>query len=309
MASVSMAPERTQMSLWVQAARPFAYPATIVPIIVAIAWSLFNNAGVIYWELVPVIIIAGILFHTGTNLIGEYFDYKKGVDRPETFGSSRILVEGLMKPKTVLMGGYLCFALGFALGLILVAYHGVPMLVLGIIGLLGGMFYTGIPFGYKYIALGDLFVYLMFGPLMVIGANFALTGVIDYNLFLISIPVGCLVASILIANNLRDIKHDKEAGITTTAVLLGAKATKVEYIAIVAIAYFSVIIMAAFSMIPLWTLIVLVSAKPALDNIKMIAKANPDNAQELMMSDVKSAQLHLLFGVLYTIGIVVGYFV
>ncbi|PKL85393.1 MAG: 1,4-dihydroxy-2-naphthoate octaprenyltransferase [Ignavibacteriae bacterium HGW-Ignavibacteriae-1] len=308
MASVSMAPDRTQISLWVQAIRPFAFPATIVPIIVAIAWALFNNVGVIYWELIPVILIAGILFHTGTNLVGEYFDYKKGVDRPETFGSSRILVDGLMKPKTVLYGGYASFALGFALGLILVAYHGYPMLILGIIGLIGGMFYTGTPFGYKYVALGDLFVYLMFGPLMVIGANFALTGIIDYNLFLISIPVGCLVASILIANNLRDIKHDKVAGITTTAVLLGAKATKIEYIAIVALAYVSVIVMAASGFIPLWTLLVLVSLKPAIDNIKMIAAADQSNPHAIMMGDVKSAQLHLLFGVLYTIGLVLGYY-
>ena len=303
-----MAPDRTQISLWVQAIRPFAFPATIVPIIVAIAWALFNNVGVIYWELIPVILIAGILFHTGTNLVGEYFDYKKGVDRPETFGSSRILVDGLMKPKTVLYGGYASFALGFALGLILVAYHGYPMLILGIIGLIGGMFYTGTPFGYKYVALGDLFVYLMFGPLMVIGANFALTGIIDYNLFLISIPVGCLVASILIANNLRDIKHDKVAGITTTAVLLGAKATKIEYIAIVALAYVSVIVMAASGFIPLWTLLVLVSLKPAIDNIKMIAAADQSNPHAIMMGDVKSAQLHLLFGVLYTIGLVLGYY-
>lgn len=303
-----MAPERTQFSLWVQAIRPFAYPATIVPIIVAIAWALFNNVGVIHWELIPVILIAGILFHTGTNLIGEYFDYKKGVDRPETFGSSRILVDGLMKPNTVLYGGYAAFAMGFALGLILVAYHGYPMLILGIIGLIGGMFYTGTPFGYKYVALGDLFVYLMFGPLMVIGANFALTGIIDYNLFLISIPVGCLVASILIANNLRDIKHDKVAGITTTAVLLGAKATKFEYIAIVALAYVSVIVMAALSFIPLWTLLVVISLKPALDNIKMIAGSDQSNPQAIMMGDVKSAQLHLLFGVLYTVGLVLGYY-
>lgn len=304
-----MAPERSQFSLWVQAARPFAYPATIVPIIVAIAWALFNNAGIIHWELVPVILIAGILFHTGTNLVGEYFDYKKGVDRPETFGSSRILVDGLMKPKTVLYGGYASFAFGFVLGLILVAYHGLPMLALGVIGLIGGMFYTGTPFGYKYVALGDLFVYLMFGPLMVIGANFALTGIIDYNIFLISIPVGCLVASILIANNLRDISHDKQAGITTTAVLLGASATKIEYITIVAVAYISVILMAAFGMIPIWTLLVLASLKPALDNIKMIAGSDQSNPQAIMMGDVKSAQLHLLFGVLYTLGLVIGYFI
>jgi 1,4-dihydroxy-2-naphthoate octaprenyltransferase len=66
--------------------------------------------------------------------------------------------------------------------------------------------------------------------------------------------------------------------------------------------------MAALSFIPLWTLLVVISLKPALDNIKMIAGSDQSNPQAIMMGDVKSAQLHLLFGVLYTVGLVLGYY-
>ena len=92
------------------------------------------------------------------------------MDRPHTYGSSRVLVEGLLTPKEVLTGGIVLFAAGFALGLTMVFFRGAPVFWLGVVGLLGGYFYTGNPVGYKYIALGDFLVFTLMGPLMVIGS-------------------------------------------------------------------------------------------------------------------------------------------
>ncbi len=300
-------PHRSQISLWIQAARLFALPASVVPILFATMFSLTHNNGVIYWELLPVIIISGILFHLGTNFVGEYFDYKNGVDKEETFGSSRILVDKLMNPKTVLYGGYAAFAVGFLLGLLLVYYHGLPMLILGLIGLIGGMFYTGKPFGFKYIALGDLSVFMLFGPLMVIGSHFALTGYIDYSLLYISIPIGFLVTAILNANNIRDIKHDRMAKINTMATMLGINGSKYEYYFLIFGSFFAVILMVILQVLPLWTLIVLISLKPALDNVKQISKAELENPKNILMADATTAQHHLMFGVLYSVGILLSY--
>lgn len=300
-------PERSAISVWVQAARLFALPATVVPILFATMYSLTHNNGTIYWELLPVVIIAGILFHLGTNIIGEYFDYIKGVDRKETFGSSRVLVDELMKPKSTLYGGLACYIVGFALGLILVYYHGTDMLILGIIGLIGSMFYTGKPFGFKYIALGDLNVFAFFGPLLVIGAHFSLTGLIDYKLLYISIPIGFLVTAILNANNIRDIKHDRNAKIKTMSTMMGFEASRLEYYFLVIGAFIAVILMVVFSALPYWTLLVLLSFKPALDNIKTMSKANADDVTPIMMSDATTAQHHLMFGVLYSIGMMLSF--
>jgi 1,4-dihydroxy-2-naphthoate octaprenyltransferase len=269
-------------------------------------WTLSSFKGHIHWELIPVILLAGVLFHAGANMLNDYYDYKKGVDLDSTFGSSRIIVEGLLSPKAVFNGGLAMYAVGFALGLILVYYHGLPILILGIIGLLGGMLYTGFNVAYKYYALGDLFVFLMFGPLMVLGTSTALTGDMDYNTFLVSIPIGLLTVAILNANNIRDITHDKQAKITTMATLMGTKASVFEYYFLIIAAFLSVIIMVAFGFLSIWTLLVILSLKPAIDNIKFISKADANKPEDIMIGDVRTAQHNLMFGVLYSIGLLLG---
>lgn len=296
--------QRSSFSLWVQAIRPFAYSASVIPVLVGAMYALASYEGPIQWGLYPIVIIAAVLFHTGTNLVSEYFDLKKGVDREDTYGSSRILVDNLMPPSRVLRGGFLCFAIGFLLGLVLVYYRGGDMLMLGLIGLAGGVFYTGKPIGYKYLALGDIAVFMLMGPLMVIGSYFALTGDTNWwDVFYVSIPVGFLVAAILHANNMRDIIHDAKARVKTMAMLIGFRAGKTEYIFLVIGAYLSVIIMIAAGLLHYWTLIVLLSLPPALKNIAEISKANEKEPESLIMMDIKTAQHHMLFGLLYSIGL------
>lgn len=303
--------ENTTFKVWVQAARPFSYTAAIVPILVGAMYSLvYNPTGAnLMWALFPVCMIAGILFQMGTNLVSEYFDYKKGVDREDTFGSSRVLVEEKIKPRKVLWGGILTFAVGFALGLILVYFRGTDMLILGLIGLLGGFFYTGFPIGYKYYALGDILVFALMGPLMVIGTYFAMTGHYDWNVFFISIPIGLLVAAILNANNIRDIMHDSQANIKTMAMLFGIQGSKSEYYFLVIGAFVSVITLVAIGVLHWVSLIVLISLKPAIDNIKFISKAEVQNPDKILMADVMTAKHHMMFGVLYSLSLLITHFV
>lgn len=306
MTSAATTSQRSRMSLWVQAARTFSFPASVVPMLVGIMWTLGSFHGQVYWGLVPVILIAGVLFHAGANMVNDYFDYKKGVDQDDSYGSSRIIVEGLLSPKEVLNGGLLMYAIGFALGLILVYYHGLPILILGVIGLLGGLLYTGFNVAYKYYALGDIFVFLMFGPMMVLGTSAALTGVLDYNTFFVSIPIGLLTVAILNANNIRDIKHDKQANVSTMATVMGVKASIAEYYFLIFGAFASVIIMVALGFLSPWTLLVILSIKPALDNVKFISKADADKPEDIMIGDVRTAQHNLMFGVLYSVGLLLG---
>ncbi len=306
MTSTFTNPQRSQMSLWIQAARTFSFPASVVPILVGIMWTLSSYHGKIYWELTPLILIAGVLFHAGTNLLNDYYDYKKGVDREETYGSSRIIIEGLLSPEAVFKGGLLMFAIGFALGLVLVYYHGFEILILGLIGLLGGMLYTGFNVSYKYFALGDLGVFVMFGPLMVLGTVAGLTGNFDYNTFFVSIPIGLLTIAILNANNIRDIIFDKQAKINTMATVMGLKASVIEYKFLIFGAFSSVLIMVIVGFLSPWTLLVFISLKPAIDNIKYVSKADVNNPELIKIGDVRTAQHNLMFGLLYTVGILLG---
>lgn len=299
-------PKRTKFSLWLQAARPFAYSASIVPVLVGAMIALADGNPNANWLLFPIALIAGVLFHTGTNMVSEYHDYRKGVDRPETYGSSRILVDKLMEPKTVLHGGYVAFAIGFILGMILVYFHGLPMLILGLVGLLGGLLYTGGPAGYKYFALGDLLVFIMMGPLMVVGGYLAVTGEFNMNVLYISLPVGFLVAAILCANNIRDIIHDTQASIKTMASVLGMKRARGEYYFLVISAFLSIIVMVVLGVLEPWALLPLLSFPPALKNLKEMAAGDVSKPETIAMLDIKTAQHHMLFGLLLSVGLILS---
>jgi 1,4-dihydroxy-2-naphthoate octaprenyltransferase len=303
----SLTHERSKISIWIQSVRPFAFPASIIPVLVGTSISLYYP-GNVDWFLFPIILICSMLLHGGTNMINDYYDFKKGVDKEHTYGSSRVIVEKLLLPEQVLKGGIILMIIGFILGLFLVYMRGLPMLILGIIGILGGYLYSGYPMGYKYFALGDIMVFILMGPLMVIGTYFALTGSYFSELWIMSIPVGCLVLSILEANNHRDIIHDKSANIKTVSILIGHKASKVEYVIFVSGAYLSVILMVAFSLLKVTLIIVLLALPLAIKNIKMMIKSKPDKSDEIATLDVFSAQHHLIFGVLYSIGIFAGYY-
>lgn len=302
-----IAAPRGATSLWMQAIRPFSFTASMVPVLLGAALAMHAPVSSM-WSLLPLIIICSLLLHAGTNLASDYYDYKKGVDKADTYGSSRVLVEHIMQPKQLLIGALFCFALCFVLGLVFVYLRGMTILYIGLIGIAGGYFYTGGgPLAYKYIALGDVFVFLLMGPLMVVGSFFVLTGGYDQNILLFSLPIGCLVTAILVANNIRDINDDTAAGVKTISSIVGVGAAKLEYYLLLIVAYLCVIAFVLMKIASPWVLIVLLSLPPALKNLRSIATSDPlANPKGIMMIDVQTAQHHFLFGMLLTIGVVLS---
>ncbi|MBN2512638.1 MAG: 1,4-dihydroxy-2-naphthoate octaprenyltransferase [Sedimentisphaerales bacterium] len=294
-------------AIWLQAIRIFSLTASIIPVLLGAAWVLYEGTSA-DWRLMPLIVIASLAIHAATNLVSEYFDYIKNVDKDYTFGGSRVIVEGKLSAQQTLLGGLFLFALTAAIGLIFIYLRGWPILMLGLVGMLGGFFYTAVPVGYKYFGLGDLMVFVLMGPLMVIGSYFVLTGTYNHNVLLVSLPVGCLVAAILSGNNLRDILHDTQAGITTTAGLLGHHFARLEYCALDITAYLIVIGLCILGMLPFFSLIVLCTLPLAYTPILSALKSQPDNPAPIASIDVQTAKLHLAFGVLLIISLVIGAF-
>ncbi len=290
---------------WIQAFRPFSYTASFIPVALGAALAIYWHESA-RWFLFPLILIASVLIQAGTNLASEYFDYKKGVDRSETYGSSRVLVENLLNPVRVLIVGLACFALAACIGLVFIFFFGWPIFLLGMIGLLGGFFYTATPMAYKYLGLGDLFVFILMGPLMVIGSFYVLTGTYNHHVLLISLPVGCLVAAILSANNLRDITHDTAAGIKTSATVLGFRLARYEYTALITGAYAAVLVMVALKILPLWSLLTLLTVPPSLRIIKTALRTECNQPQIIAMLDIQTAQVHIPFGLLLIASVILG---
>jgi len=293
-----------RVKIWFQAVRPFSFTASAVPVLVGAALA-FMYEGAVAWILLPLVVICSVLFQAGTNTVSDYYDFCNDVDKDYTHGSSRVIVDGLLKPRHVLIGGLIMFFIACAFGIVFVMFRGLPILILGIVGLIGGIFYTAKPIGYKYIALGDILVFILMGPLMVIGSFFVLTGSCNYQVIISSMPVGFLVSAILFANNLRDIKHDSEANIRTVANILGHKRARYIYYILIIAAYAVVAAMAATGF-SLWLLLVFLSAPLALKVLKEAHNSIPDDAETIATLDVETAQLHLAFGVIFTVGIILG---
>jgi len=295
-------------ALWWQAVRPFAYTASITPMLLGavLAWFLPPTGSAVLWWLLPAILLAGVLFHTGANLVSDYYDFMRGVDRKGTMGGSGVLVNGLLPPRQIFWGGMLAFGVGTALGLGMLTVRGWPLFVLGLVGFLGGFFYCGWPIHFKYRGLGELGIFALFGPLMVIGSYYVLTGAFQWDVFSISLPVGFLVAAIVQANNLRDIADDATSGIRTVSLMFGQSFAALEYYAMVGGAYLSVVVMVALGILPVWTLAVALSIPPAIKIVRLIQSSHGRHTSQLAIIDQMTAQVHLLFGLLLILGIGLG---
>jgi 1,4-dihydroxy-2-naphthoate octaprenyltransferase len=299
----------SKAKIWFRATRPFSFTASTIPCVLGAMLALLVYNGNSLWYLFPFIILSSLTLHAATNLVSDYYDFVKGVDTKDSMGGSGVLIEGLLKPRQVFNAGILFFAIAFVLGLPIIFARGELILVLGIVGILGGFFYTGWPIGYKYAALGNFFVFILMGPLMVVGTFYALTGHYSADVLYISLPIGCLVTGILQANNLRDISHDKNAHIKTLANVAGSTYAKAEYLTLIIGAYVIVIALVLLKILSPWALIVLLSLPPAIKNMNQIKGVQVDNTSKIAMLDVQTAQLHLLFGLLLSISVLISKFV
>ena len=299
----------SEAKIWFRATRPFSFTASVIPCVVGAMTALLVEGGYSMWYLFPFILLSSVLLHAATNLVSDYYDFVKGVDTKDSMGGSGVLIEGLLKPRRVFNAGILFFAIAFLLGLPIIFARGELILVLGIIGILGGFFYTGWPIGYKYVALGNFFVFLLMGPLMVVGTFYALTGTYTADVLYISLPIGFLVAGILQAINLRDIIHDQKANIKTFASVAGSGYAKAEYSVLIIGAYVIVVALVLLKVLSPWSLIVMLSLPPAIKNLNQIKGVAVDNTSKIAMLDVQTAQLHLLFGLLLSVSILISKFV
>jgi 1,4-dihydroxy-2-naphthoate octaprenyltransferase len=248
--------------------------------------------------------------HAGANLLSDYYDFKTRVDRDGTFGSSGLLVGGIMSPEQILRGGWIALVLAGVIGayLVLATPGGTFLIWLILIGGLLGVFYTAKPFEFKYHALGDLAVFISFGPAMVLGAYFVQAHHFSWKPVLYSIPIGLLVDAVLHSNNLRDIVNDGAVKIKTVPILIGEKWAKIMYQALVFGAYLITLLLVLASGLTAFALLVFVSLPLAIRVVNMVRHKERLPPERFAMVDAATAQVHLAFGVLMVIGLALHLF-
>lgn len=237
---------------WLIATRPHTLPAGASPVIVGAGLGL--HQGVFEPLAALAALVGALLIQIGANLANDYYDAVKGVDSEQTEGYTRVTESGLIEPQRVQAAMWAAFGLAILVGIYLVFVGGLPILAVGLLGILSGIAYAGGPYPLGSHGLGDLFVFVWFGVVAVTGTYyvqaaahaggavfvFPETGaaeLVPLVAVVASLPAAGLTTNILVVNNVRDLEADRKAGKYTLAVLVGYRWSRVEYLAMLGLAY------------------------------------------------------------------------
>jgi 1,4-dihydroxy-2-naphthoate octaprenyltransferase len=256
------------VKLWLVAARPRTLPAAVAPVLVGTA--LAGSEGVFKPLRFACALIGSIFIQVGTNLANDYSDARRGADTEDRLGPVRVTAGGLMPPRQVLVGTYVAFGIAVAAGLYLSAVAGWQLLLVGVASIAAGVLYTGGPRPYGYEGLGELFVFLFFGVVAVVGSYFVQVEDLRWEAFALSVPVGLLASAILVVNNVRDVDTDRRAGKRTLAVKLGRPRARVLFAAMLAVAFVAPVVIWAASDLSAWMLVSLLAAPLAVPLVRTV---------------------------------------
>ncbi|HYK63659.1 MAG TPA: 1,4-dihydroxy-2-naphthoate octaprenyltransferase [Patescibacteria group bacterium] len=292
------------VAIWIQAIRAPSLSAAAIPVLMGVAVAA--RAGSFSFPRMILALIGAMAIQAGTNLINDYYDFRSGADSEESLGPSMVIQRGLLSADQVWRGGIAAFAIGAAIGLLLVYLCGWPILAIGIPSVAAGYFYTASPVSLAYVALGELTVFIFMGPAIVVGAYFVMALHFSWTALWASIPLGFLVAGILHANNIRDIESDTRHGKRTLATMLGREGANYELIALDALAYATTIAAVLAHALPWIALAVFITIPRAIDQIRIMTREN--EPKKLNLGLFRSIQLHMEFGLLMTAAFLIAAF-
>jgi len=300
-ASAANVPLGRRLRGLVEITRPFSLTASIVP--VAAAGALAAGHAALSWPLLLASLLAAVLLQIGTNVVNEVYDVRRGIDSITSPRASLALVTGRVSERSAFGLAAVAFLLAAGVGVGLVAVRGVPLVVLGVAGLLGGWGYTAPPLQYKYRAMGLPMVFLLMGPLMVVGGYYAVTGQWSLDAGLLSLPIGLLVTAILHGNEWRDIGEDGRAGISTLSIRAGRRIAHRVYVVLIVGAYIALALTVAVAVLPPLSLLAVLSLPLLVTVLRSSELGGAGQQRAIAMIDLQTARLHATFGLLLVIGL------
>jgi 1,4-dihydroxy-2-naphthoate polyprenyltransferase len=287
------------VKLWLVAARPRTLPAAVAPVLVGTALAGSEDS---FRPLRFVCALIGSIFiQVGTNLANDYSDARRGADTEDRLGPVRVTAGGLMPPRQVLVGTYVAFGVAVAAGAYLIAVAGWQLLLVGIASIAAGVLYTGGPKPYGYEGLGELFVFLFFGLVAVVGSYFVQVEELRWEAFALSVPVGLLAAAILVVNNVRDVDTDRRAGKRTLAVKLGRTGARRLFAAMLLLAFLAPIAIWVAGGLSAWILLALLSAPLAVPLMRTVGTRT--DGPSLNKALAGTGQLLALYSLLLAAGV------
>lgn len=292
---------------WFMVTRPWGYALSIMPAALAVAYVFFENSVTpldVNWWYGILAVIASPILQAGGNMMSDYYDYKNNVDRKETYGSSRMLVNKQFEPREVYWFSISMMVIGNIIGIYLLLNTSWHLLWIGLAGIIGSYFY----FFMKYRALGDLNIFIIYGQLISLGTYLVMTNALSWKMLLVAAAPGFLIVNVLHANNTRDIKHDSVAKIKTAPMLLGIKGSIIYYFAFTIGAYLLIVLCVIFGIQHWATLLIFISLPMALKLMKQMRTADKEKPENIQKLDEGTAQLVMVYMLLLVIGNFAGGF-
>ena len=222
----------------------------------------------------------------------------RGTDE-DRVGPVRLVAGGLAPARDVKAAAFYAFGVAAVAGLVLALFTTPWLIVVGLVSVAAGWFYTGGPRPYGYAGFGELFVFVFFGLVAVVGTAYVSLGHVTALAIVAAVPVGLLSTALLVVNNLRDIEGDRHAGKSTLAVRMGDPATRRLYAACILGSFVFVLVVA------IWTpgaLIALAAAVVAVPPLRLVGRGA--TGRDLVTALVGTSRLQIAFGVLLAVGIV-----
>jgi len=302
-------PGMSKGKMWLLELRAPFFTAAILPVLIGAAFVFWKH-GTFDLPLVLITLAGTVALHAGTNMINDYFDFKSGTDlrnkaRTPFNGGAPFLVAGMLFPKKVLAAALISFVIGGLIGLYFALTINWLILPLGIIGGLLGFLYVAPKINLAGRGVGEIAVGLGFGPLMVLGTCLVLTGQLDWDSFLVGLPIGFLITLVLYINQFPDMEADASAGKNHWVVRLGRRRARVGYPIILWLAYAFVLVAMIPGLFPVYALLFLLTAPLAFKASKIVW-TKPDDLPALVPAQAMTVQIHLLGGLLLTGGLVIA---
>jgi 1,4-dihydroxy-2-naphthoate polyprenyltransferase len=219
---------------WVAGARPRTLPAALAPVLVGTGAAAALD-GFCLGPAVLALVVA-LALQVAVNYANDYSDGRRGTDS-DRVGPMRLVGSGAAAPRQVLIAAALSFAVAGFAGLGLAALSSWWLVAVGAVCIAAAWTYTGGPIPYGYRALGEIFVFVFFGLVAVVGTTYVQTRTLPGLAFAVAVPVGLLIVAILVVNNLRDIEGDALVGKRTLAVLLGDRKTRLLFAGLFVVAF------------------------------------------------------------------------
>jgi 1,4-dihydroxy-2-naphthoate octaprenyltransferase len=283
---------------WLEGARPRTLPAAIAPV-AAGTGAAYGLDGGNPLRAVLALIVA-VALQIGVNYANDYSDGIRGTDA-DRVGPLRLTGSATAPAAAVKRAAFACFGVGAVAGVVLVVLSGQWWLIaVGAAAVLAAWFYTGGPHPYGYLGLGEVFVFVFFGLVAVLGTTYTQAGRIGPAAVAVAVAMGAIACAILVANNLRDIPSDAVAGKRTLAVRMGDRASRWFYIALVTGAFALIVAVGVVHPGARFAVIAAIFAVPPVDRIRHAT------GRDLIPVLRDTGRTELALGLLLLLGLAVG---